>query len=150
MQGVFRPIPGLISCAGVARRWGLLSYVQNDQRDNISVKKVRSRCYTKSPRVGRAPFGHITGLTSCTGLASYQGPRVGELGTQCLCMCQVPLVTWIPLPPTRAWERDKVGVFCEVHHLTQNLVLVGSSKYLIQRTNAHNSQLLDYLATVKT
>ena len=107
-------IPGLISCAGMTRRWGLISHAQNDQRNNISVKKSDLDAI-QSHLVGRAPFGHITGLTSCTGLASYQGPCVGELGTHCLCMCQVPLVTWIPLPPTRAWERDKVGVFCEVH-----------------------------------
>ena len=28
-QDAFRPIPGLISCAGVTRRWGLLSHAQN-------------------------------------------------------------------------------------------------------------------------
>ena len=27
---VFRPLPGLISYAGVTRRWGLLSHAQND------------------------------------------------------------------------------------------------------------------------
>ena len=28
-QDVFRPVPGLISCAGGTGRWGLLSHAQN-------------------------------------------------------------------------------------------------------------------------
>ena len=31
MQDAFQPIPGLINCAGVTGRWGLLSYAQNDR-----------------------------------------------------------------------------------------------------------------------
>ena len=32
VQGVFQPIPGLISCTGVTRRWRVLSHAQNAVR----------------------------------------------------------------------------------------------------------------------
>ena len=38
-QNTFRSIPGLISCAGVARRWGLLSHAQNAVRRLALIKR---------------------------------------------------------------------------------------------------------------
>jgi len=41
MQYTFQPIPGLISCVGVTKRWGLLSHAQNALR-SLSIKQVEA------------------------------------------------------------------------------------------------------------
>ena len=41
MQYTFQSIPGLISCVGVTKRWGLLSHAQNAVR-SLSIKQVEA------------------------------------------------------------------------------------------------------------
>ena len=79
VQDTFRPIPGLISCAGVTGRWGLLTHAQNAVRWLVLSKRLveglqRSCTYT---------YGYV-GLTltqsppSITPLESQEHVSQGE------------------------------------------------------------------------
>ena len=79
VQDTFRPIPGIISCAGVTGRWGLLTHAQNAVRWLVLSKRLveglqRSCTYT---------YGYV-GLTltqsppSITPLESQEHVSQGE------------------------------------------------------------------------
>ena len=70
VQDTFRSIPGLISCTGVTRKWGLLSHACNSQKQR---RKLPSWLGSEHDKLNNL-VGHMTYL-SCSQETLVPGPR---------------------------------------------------------------------------